>query len=416
LLTPVPQRSLATARNPVYDRPEYSLVRTGNAVNDTMRVSIAQFWRRWFPPEQGLTRVEAGVRRHWVKFSTFVVVATVLNEFTIFGWDWANWDWLYAGGWVLFGVLYPATLTLPDRAHLTVQRLLDTREASPADDSGDSVDDGRGTAEQKKDRGPGPGDLSALMTPLHNSARRLSVQLGAVAASVMALAWLGAKRADVLHHAQSAGPMSVAAFLVGMFVGRTFAYGRLGHYLSQRRVNVRGVPGHLDGAAGLRPVGELFIYNASLLAVLAVYLGGWWLVFPHIEHYQDWEQPYAGLFFVSIAFEVIAFVLPLLWFHRQMTARKRELLGDADEYARTVVALRAEWLNATDDVHRATLTSRSDYLTNRYEEIQRFPTWPVDIGVRRRFAVNNLVVVVPILLRLLGLSDGWQKLWSALAG
>jgi hypothetical protein len=314
---------------------------------------------------------------------------------------WVNeWDWLLTSGWILFSWLYPLSLTLPERVDVTIRRLVVSA----------------GVATVPNSRADGAGfDLADVVEDLHARARGSALRVGALLGVAMALGWWLAKGPEVLRYGLVILPQIGGAFLGGMFIGRAVVYGGLGRRLAARGLHLRSQPGHLDGAAGLRPVGELFIFAASLIAALALYLGVWWLVFPHLGRYLDWRRSYAGFFAIAVLAEVLSFFVPLLWFHTEMGRRKRELLAAADDFAREVLALQGRWLTAAEDEERAALSARIDYLTARYREVQQMPTWPVDTRVRRRFAVNNLVVLTPVVLQALGISDAWSQFWSSIA-
>jgi hypothetical protein len=372
------------------------------------------WWRRRGATSRlrGLTAFESHVRRHRWAWSTGLTTVTVVNELLLWGWRFAKWDWLLISGAVLFAWLYPLSLLLPDRVDVTIRRLVESTgvasaRANPAAQSDLGI---------AADTGIAAFDLPSVVDDLHARARGYATRGGALLATVMALGWLAAKRSEFLSYAPLIVIEVVGAYLVGMFVGRAVAYGGLGRHLARRGLDLESQPGHLDGAAGLRPVGELFIYNASLIAVLALYLGVWWLAFPHLDRYPDWRRSYAGYFAVVVVAEVLSFFAPLLWFHRKMSQRKSELLAEGDGLARQVLVLQGQWLTAADDQERTALTARMTYVTKRYQEIQQMPTWPVDTRVRRRFAVNNLLVLSPVLLQVLGISDRWSALWSSVAG
>jgi hypothetical protein len=372
------------------------------------------WWRRRGETSRrrGLTAFESHVRRHRLAWSTGLTTVTVLDQLILWGWRLADWDWLLTSGAVLFAWLYPVSLLLPDRVDVTIRRLVESSGVASAhtNRTGDSDPD---TA---ADSVIEPFDLPSVVDDLHARAQVYAARGGPLLATAMALGWLAAKRSEFLSYAPLIVAETAGAYLVGMFVGRAVAYGGLGRHLARRGLDLQSQPGHLDGAAGLRPVGELFIYNASLIAVLALYLGVWWLAFPHLDRYPDWRRSYAGYFAVVVAAEVLSFFTPLLWFHRKMSQRKRELLAEGDGLAHQVLVLQGQWLTAADDQERTALTARMTYLTTRYQEIQQMPTWPVDTRVRRRFAVNNLLVLSPVLLQFLGIPDRWSTLWSSVAG
>jgi hypothetical protein len=87
----------------------------------------------------------------------------------------------------------------------------------------------------------------------------------------------------------------------------------------------------------------------------------------------------------------------------------------ADEIPQQAAELRRKLTTATGDA-RAGLQDELASRTERYEEIEAMPTWPVNVRLRRRFAINNLVLLIPIALQALGLSQQWQQLSQGVLG
>jgi hypothetical protein len=70
-------------------------------------------------------------------------------------------------------------------------------------------------------------------------------------------------------------PAFLAAFAAGAWVGRLAAHGRVGVQARRRQLPLRVIPGHPDGAGGLRPLGGFFLYQSLVAAVPATYLLVW---------------------------------------------------------------------------------------------------------------------------------------------
>ncbi len=102
--------------------------------------------------------------------------------------------------------------------------------------------------------------------------------------------------------------------------------------------------------------------------------------------YSYWRQPYLGLLALAIALEVLAFLAPMLSFHREMAGRKREFLREADKLSIEITKLAAT-PSAKDQLAAS---------TERYMALEDMPTWPVDTRTRRRFRINNLALLLPM--------------------
>jgi hypothetical protein len=207
---------------------------------------------------------------------------------------------------------------------------------------------------------------------------------------------------------------SVGGYLGGRVIGRMVAVGQLGIAIDRdARWTLLPQVANLDGAAGLAPVGRLYFRLASVLFLPAVFLMVWWLIIPLIGRYEDWRPWYVGFFLVAVGLEVIAFVWPMWSFHTQMEAFRDGKLIDVDAEVSHRQAQIERLLSTTGNPSdRADLRQEMGFLRERYDSVARCPTWPVDRQVRRRFSIRNMVLLVPLLVKIADL-DG---LWSDVAG
>ena len=209
---------------------------------------------------------------------------------------------------------------------------------------------------------------------------------------------------------------ALAARIVGHYLGQMVAYGRLGWYLRKKNIGVQVQPGHLDDAGGLRPVGDLYFFQAMLLALLALYLAAWWLAIPllNLKQYMHWRGPYLWLLVVVLAFEVLAFVAPMWSFHQIMLEQKAKFLTEADALSHKIASVQAERAEARSEQEHTDLKDRLEYMTERYWMLEQVPTWPVDAQMRRRFTINNLALLVPFASKAVEVTGAWQELVQGL--
>lgn len=62
----------------------------------------------------------------------------------------------------------------------------------------------------------------------------------------------------------------------------------------------------------------------------------------------------------------------------------------------------------------AKLQARREEATQRYWAIEQLPTWPVDARTRRRFGLNNIALLLPLVSEVLGQTALWQQLAEVL--
>lgn len=65
----------------------------------------------------------------------------------------------------------------------------------------------------------------------------------------------------------------------------------------------------------------------------------------------------------------------------------------------------------TDQEH---LDAEIKQLTEVWREIEDMPTWPIDRRIRKRFAWNHVIVLVPVVLKALSTPAWWQDLANAI--
>jgi hypothetical protein len=196
-------------------------------------------------------------------------------------------------------------------------------------------------------------------------------------------------------------------FLIGRHLGRMVCYGLLDRFLDRKQMHFRAVPGHVDGAAGLKPLGDFFLRQAGLLAVPAVFLLVWTLIFllpAWHDRYEYWQAPYLGLLAAVIALELAAFVVPLWSVHGDMKANKLACLPDADRLGGEIARVRRELERDLSGDDRGALRDRLDQLMARYREIETMPTWPVDRSIKRWLTLGNAALIVPLLTQVAALA------------
>lgn len=334
-----------------------------------------------------LLPVEGWLRRYYAPVCAVLVAAVGANELYGRGRDLRRWDWLFVSGYLTLLACLRVALRLPDRVHRALGRLADRQVLG--------------------------GDLPGFERHVHRSGRRSALVGGCATPAVVMVAWVVAKRGGLPPYLPTMLGEAVASVPVGLFAGRAVSYGLLGTRLRRQRLALALDPEHLDGAGGLRPVGDLYFFQATLLAVPAAFLGVWWFVIPLVGAYADWRNVYAGLLVPVLGCEVLAFLLPMRSFHVLMVRAKERLLLDADAISHEVTGLRQQLRRTADAAERERLEAHIASLTRRYQAIDRMRTWPVDVRIRRRFAAGNVVLFLPVIGQMLGAPDPWQRFLEA---
>lgn len=339
--------------------------------------------------------VRAGLRMGLAASVVFLAIAAIPPERIASPF---SWDFLLLTGFLTF----VAGLALANSSTVRFERMLDRLER-------------RGVI-------PNPGTLK---TDMEDRAKRWGprVAIGVCAAIVAAFAF-------VLAGATSGrGGLAVLclfeaawAYVAGCRIGRMVVYGSFGSHLRSKDIAIRVFPGHIDGAAGLKPFGDFCLYQASILALPAAFLAIWSMVipaWPDVEmrtRYMRWMHPYLGLLGVVVLFEILAFVVPMWWIHREMRSQKDALLAEADRLGERIQSLRDQILDATTAADRKALNEELSVATEQYWNIERMPEWPIDVPVVRKFTFGNAALILPFVAEIAGIHEKWVEMVSGALG
>ena len=337
-------------------------------------------------------RRQDGLRTHWFALTVvltvaFLVVTEIYRQPASVG----ELVWLMHTGAVVFLIALSAARRIPPAVPATVRRMRTENQAGVEVNRSDQI-------------------LANLNVVCRRYAR-VGVPIG-VALMAMFWLWASGDRAfgNVLFWLELVAAAG-AGYVVGGFVG----YGRLGHILTGMGLCPVATPGHPDGAAGLRPVGALYLREALIVSLIGVFAGVWWLLFPVVGHYRNWSAPYLGIVLTCVVVEFAALFLPLLSFHRQMQDQRSRLLPQADDAARRLEQIDRQESISADPTEVARLREERERVLARWEAIDTMPTWPIDARIRKRFAWSNAAMLIPVLLQILNAPQILQQLSSAIA-
>ncbi len=342
-------------------------------------------------------RKRTGSRERYWHWATVGVLWLLLLGFAVREWGrhgerFIAWDWMLLSGLVLFLVGAYAAWPLPRRLDRTIvalgRRQVLVAGATPIDEVADAF-------RAARPRWRLVGGLVA------------SAAIAGAFALALADTWSpGLLRLGVLE--------TLIAFPAGRYLGAMAHSSMLARVLARHKVAVVARPGAIDGAGGLRPIGDFFFRQATVVSLPAAYLALWLVLITLLDkrfgRYDHWVEPYSGLLLVALVFVVLAFVLPLLSFHRVMRRQKRDLQAHADAMAGRLNGLRDELVATQDRESRTRLREEIEVEAGLLREIEAMPVWPVAPATRRRFTLNNTVLSFPLVVQgldRLGLGTAW---------
>ncbi|QIK10203.1 hypothetical protein SLV14_007015 [Streptomyces sp. Je 1-4] len=284
-------------------------------------------------------------------------------------------DPLHASGFMLFFVALFWSLTVPNRMSVTLSRLQARNVLSPAR------------------------EVAVLEDQLCDSARRWARAMSVVTVVLIEAAFIAAVGFSNPVLMVIEGVMAIP---VGRFLGRAVCYGWLGRRLrANQAIKLIVQPGHVDGAAGLRPIGSLYLFQAMLVSLIALYLSVWWLLMELVPRFKArygyWQDAYLGLFLVALCCVAAAFLLPMWTFHLSMREAKQALAPEADRISIDISAEKQHLLSMNDGVDATHHQEYLNRLDQRFQTIEKMPTWPVSAAMRNWFTANMLALPLPVL-------------------
>lgn len=211
-----------------------------------------------------------------------------------------------------------------------------------------------------------------------------------------------------------------AAFMGGLILWRVIVIARRVSQLGSRfdfNLQVE----HPDGCGGFRPIGDLCLTLAYVLAPLLFAVGGWLvalnLVTPDFMVRYLYITPANLPFAVSqlqvlatflVALSLLGFLQPLAAIHEAMTASKTRLQDDLDRISEEIhetsstLRVNAEKLSAEQGV---SLEQKIDFLHRVYNRNGRIPTWPVNYEHLWRLLSIQVAPAIGIATSGLGLAN-----------
>ena len=211
---------------------------------------------------------------------------------------------------------------------------------------------------------------------------------------------------------------ALAAALAGLFFGRLTHFGTLASVLSSNDVQLRIVPGHFDGASGLKPIGDFYLFQALLLAIPILWLGAWWAwVIPSYKDvicsvtgqrqflFAEWQGPFFVQWLVVVGYFFAGFVWPFLTLRKRIRAAKAILTSEqAPKLEREIIALQRP-LASSEDGSSSSVLDDIDHRALRLWSIRSMTDWPMDASTAAKY--RSLVlgeVLMPLAAAVL--SDG----------
>ena len=194
------------------------------------------------------------------------------------------------------------------------------------------------------------------------------------------------------------------AFIIGLMAWRmTIAAVKV--WQLGRKFHLKPQLGHADGCGGLEPLGNLCLWNALIITIPGIYLGGWIIIgldflganTQYISLAISYTPLFSKLLLVPISFAVISFFLPLLSVHQIMVIWQTEIRRQLDRLDYHIDQMEREILNRADKLEPKEvemMTMNLELMQQIDQQNQHIPTWPFNGGIMAKFMASQAVPVL----------------------
>ncbi len=199
----------------------------------------------------------------------------------------------------------------------------------------------------------------------------------------------------------------IAAAWSGLYFGRFVHYGALARYLSSANIDLRIKPDHFDDASGLKPIGDLYLYQALVFSGPAIFLGLWWSAVipvlqdqscPNIINLDSWRTAMFFHWIVVMTYFYFGFIKPVLMLRLRMVDTRNWLKQTVAPSVQNQISTLQERLRMGQDSEqeRLRMTTHVDNLSQYLWSIRRMSAWPMDAHTRNRFfSINAFASIAP---------------------
>jgi hypothetical protein len=322
----------------------------------------------------------------------FLMLMICIQEYSLHGWNWVRWDFMFISGLLVFIIALYFAQSIPKRMAQTLVRLVN-----------------RGAFKLAK------GNLKDYQAEVSARGKRFGQVFAVVVGAAILIAFTIAYKETIINKLPITILETFLGLVAGYYIGLMVAYGTMGQLAKKKEVEIVTQPGHIDRAAGLKPIGDYYFFQAMIVAMPCAFIAVWWFIIPVLTPwYSHWRNPYLLLLIIALAFEILSFILPMWVFHEIMQDKKQGHLEKADEISQKITELENQIITATDSSLLKELQKQLTLNREKYWEIENTPTWPLDTQTRRRFTFNNLALFSPFALDFISSSDPWRKLLDML--
>ncbi|MDD4161652.1 MAG: hypothetical protein PHW87_04140 [Methanothrix sp.] len=167
-----------------------------------------------------------------------------------------------------------------------------------------------------------------------------------------------------------------------------------------KRFNFRPQIMHPDSCGGLEPLGDLCFYNAMIISVWGIFLGGWIILGPLISEDSFYTPLFKNLLPLPMAAAMICFFLPLWDIHEVMATRKTQTQRHLSHLEKSIDRLVQD---ALDHEHfrspeqMISLANGIEQMQQFYQKYEKFPVWPFNKEMITLLITSQVVQILSLI-------------------
>ncbi|MDB9466290.1 hypothetical protein [Dolichospermum circinale] len=299
--------------------------------------------------------------------------------------NYSQWDFLFISAVALFGITFKYSLNIPNKMSNTLNRIFY-----------------RGIIDNED-------DAKTIISKLEAKANNWSNIAGFILGTLVFLGWMIGLDFNAWNIFLIIFE-TYLAYVTGCIFGTMAAYGTLGYFFAktgQYKIALNLIPDCIDGASGLKPIGDFYFFQAIIASIPAFFISIWWLIISLLSKLGyfipvqtlEWKEKAILLLPLAVLFEVLVFILPMYKFHVIMSEFKTELLNKSDRAIQQITDMKLQLLKIQKEEEFNLVESKISELNERYRIYDRMNTWPVSLKTKELFAVNNLFLIMPVLFK-----------------
>jgi hypothetical protein len=168
--------------------------------------------------------------------------------------------------------------------------------------------------------------------------------------------------------------------------------------------------GHRDNCGGLEPLGNLCLWQALIVSIAGIHLGGWialGVVLGPADPYGrvgvSWTPTYSVLLLVPLP-SLISFLAPVWGVHQVMVAKRAEVWHQLDQLGQRMNLLQRELLERAEELEPdqyKRLSQTLEQMRRAHEQNKSFPVWPFNLATYLKFTLSQLIPSLGLLISII---------------